>query len=286
MSIVVTGATGHLGRLVVSELLDRGVAPGDVLATGRRVDALDDLAAAGVRVARADYDDPESLRAAFDGAQALLFVSGTEVGKRLRQHEAVVAAAVDAGVGRVAYTSAPHADDTRLAVAPDHRATEELLRASGLPWTFLRNNWYTDNYVGTVVNAAASGTIVTSAGDGRVASAPRSDFAAAAAVVLSTPGHEGRVYELSGDVAWSFDELAEVASELLDRKVVHRSVTPNEHRRILLRAKIPKAAAAFVVQLDADIAAGALADATSDLRDLLGRPTTPLVDALRTGLAV
>jgi NAD(P)H dehydrogenase (quinone) len=285
MPVAVTGATGHLGRLVVGELLDRGVAPGEVVATGRSADALADLEALGVRVARADYDDRDSLVAAFDGADALLFVSGSEVGKRVRQHEAVVAAAVEAGVGRVAYTSAPHADDTRLAVAPDHRATEELLRASGLAWTFLRNNWYTENYAGTVANAATSGVIVTSAGDGRVASAPRADFAAAAATVLTTDGHEGRVYELSGDAAWSFDELAEVASGLLGRKVVHRSVTPNEHRRILLRAKIPKAAAAFVVQLDADIAAGALADATPDLRTLLGRPTTPLADALARALA-
>jgi NAD(P)H dehydrogenase (quinone) len=284
MSVVVTGATGHLGRLVVEHLLDRGVEPASITATGRRVEVLDDLAERGVRVARADFDDPGSLAEPFAGADALLLVSGSEVGRRIPQHQAAVDAAVAAGVRRIAYTSAPHADTTRLSVAPEHKATEELIRASGLPWTFLRNNWYTENYVGTVLNAKDSGVIVTSAGEGRVASASRTDFAEAAAVVLATDGHEGRAYELSGDVAWSFDELAEVASALVGRPVVHRAVTANEHRRVLLRAKLPKAAAAFVVALDADIAAGALADATSDLRTLVGHPTTPLADGLRAAL--
>jgi NAD(P)H dehydrogenase (quinone) len=284
MSVVVTGATGHLGRLVVEHLLRRGVEPGSITATGRRVEVLDDLAERGVRVARADLDDPSTLPDAFAGADTLLLVSGSDVARRVPQHQAAVDAAVAAGVGRIVYTSAPHADTTRLAVAPTHKATEELVAASGLAWTFLRNNWYTENYVGTVLNAKDSGVIVTSAGEGRVASAARTDYAEAAAVVLTSEGHEGRAYELSGDVAWSFDELAEVASALVGRRIVHRAVTPNEHRRVLLRAKLPKAAAAFVVALDADIAAGALADTTTDLRDLTGRPTTPLADALRAAL--
>ncbi len=282
MSVVVTGATGHLGRLVVQHLLAGGVPADQVVATGRSADR---LAGLGVATAVADYDDAASLEAAFAGAETVLLVSGSEPGVRVAQHGRVIDAARAAGVRRVVYTSAPHADTSGLVLAPDHKATEELLRASGLAWTVLRNNWYTENYVGAVEQARSTGTLLTSAGDGRVASATRDDYAAAAAAVLRSPDHDGRVYELSGDTAWSFDELARAASQVLGVPVAVQQVTSDEHRAILVGAGLDEGTAGFVATLDADIRRGDLADATADLRTLTGRPTTPLVDGLRAALA-
>lgn len=281
MSVVVTGATGHLGRLVVEGLLDAGVAPGDVVAGGRRTERLADLAARGVRVATVDYDRPETLADAFAGADTLVLVSGSEVGRRIPQHTAAVEAAQAAGVRRVVYTSAPHADTSTLVVVPEHKATEELLAASGLVVTVLRNNWYTENYVATLGQAAATGEVVGSAGDGRVASATRADFAGGVVAVVTGSGHDGRTYELSGDHAWTYDELAAAAAEVLGRPVTYRRVTADEQRAGLLAAGLDEGTAGFLVAMDQDIASGALADATDTLRTLLGRPTTPLVDGLR-----
>jgi NAD(P)H dehydrogenase (quinone) len=284
MSVVVTGATGHLGRLVVTELLARGVAAADVVATGRRTEALADLAAQGVRVVASDYADAASLRAAFEGADAVLLVSGNEVGRRVEQHRNVVEAAKAAGVQRLVYTSAPRATTSDLVLAPEHKATEELLAASGLAVTVLRNNWYTENYVSTLEQARATGEVVASAGEGRVASATRADFAAAAAAVLTTPGHEGAVYELGGDTAWTHHELAAALGEILGREVTYRPVTPEEHLAVLTTAGLDEGTAGFVVALDGNIRTGALADVTGDLSRLVGRPTTPLVDGLRAAV--
>lgn len=281
MSVVVTGATGQLGRLVVDHLLAGGVPAAEIVATGRQVDRLDDLAARGVTVAVADYEQPETLRAAFAGADVLLLVSGSEVGRRVAQHTAAIDAAKVVGVQRVVYTSAPHADTTSLVLAPDHKATEEALQASGLAWTLARDNWYTENYDQTLALAAQTGVVLSSTHGGRVASAPRDDYAAGLAALLTGTGHEGRTYELSGDVAWTFDEFAAAASQVLGREVVHRDVTSEEHLAALTAAGLDEGTAGFLVALDAGIAAGGLADATSDLRDLIGRPTVPLVDALR-----
>jgi len=285
MSVVVTGATGHLGRLVVEHLLAGGLPADQVTAVGRNADRLADLASHGVRAVAADYSDGPALEAAFAGADTVLLVSGSEVGRRIDQHRQVIDSARAAGVRRVVYTSAPHADTTELVLAPDHKATEELLRASGLAWTILRNNWYTENYVQAVEQARATGTIVTSAGDGRVASAPRTDYAAGAAAVLLGGDYDGRVYELSGDVAWTFDELAAAASEVLGTPVTVRNVSDDEYREILVGAGLDAGTAGFVVALDEGTRRGDLADATADLRTLIGRPTTPLVDALRSALS-
>lgn len=283
MTIVVTGATGHLGRLVVEALLARGVAPGDVVATGRRTEAVADLAARGVQVRRADYDEPASLDAAFAGADRLFFASGSEVGRRLGQHRNVVDAAVRAGVPFVAYTSAPRADVSPLPVNPDHKATEEMLAAAGLPAVVLRNNWYSENYLADLAQARETGEIVSATAGGRVASAPRADFAEAAAVVLTTAGHEGAVYELGGDVAWDYDELAGVLSELVGRPVTHRNVTPDERRARLLAAGLPEPVAGFVTAIDEAIAGGWLATVNGELSRLIGRPTTPLRATLAAG---
>ncbi|OIQ84103.1 quinone oxidoreductase 2 [mine drainage metagenome] len=280
MSVVVTGATGHLGRLVVENLLADGVAPERVIATGRRVEALADLAERGVQVRRADLAEPASLVSAFAGADDVLLVSGSEVGRRVEQHANALEAIRTVGARRVVYTSAPRADSTALVLAPEHKATEELIRASGLAFTILRNNWYTENYLGDLAQAGATGELVSSVGAGRVASAPRSDYAAAAAVVLTGSEHDGAVYELSGDEAWDFDELAAAFATITGRPVVHRRVTPEERLQGLLAAGLDEGTAGFVVALEGNTRDGDLAGTRGELRQLLGRPTVGLVDAL------
>jgi NAD(P)H dehydrogenase (quinone) len=279
MSIVVAGAGGHLGRLVVEQLLARGAAPDEVVAAGRSLDRLKDLAGRGVRTAVFDYDAPAD--GVIEAGDTFLLVSMPVLGHRVAQHGNALGAAVKAGARRVVYTSASHADDTPLVLAPEHKATEELIRSAGIPYTILRNNWYTENYVNTVAQARETGVIVGSAGDGRVASATRDDYAAATATVLATDGHDQAVYELSGDTAWDFTEFAQAASAVLGRDVRYRSVSPEEHLAILVEAGLDENTAGFVVALDGNIREGTLADATPYLSRLAGRPSTPLVEGLR-----
>jgi NAD(P)H dehydrogenase (quinone) len=284
VSVVVTGATGHLGRLVIENLLESGFAADQVVAVGRRTDALADFRERGVQVRNADYTDRASLDEAFHGADAVLLVSGSEVGKRVAQHANAIDAAKAAGVGRLVYTSAPKADTTALVLAPEHKATEELIRASGVPFTILRNNWYTENYLGDLEQARVTGEIVSSVGDGRVASASRADYAAAAAVVLTTPGHDGVVYELSGDEAWDFTDLAAAFSQIVGNDVVFRPVSPEERLAGLTAAGLDEGTAQFVVALEGNTRDGMLALTTGELSRLIGRPTTPLIDGLRAAL--
>ena len=289
MTIAVTGASGHLGRLVVESLLARGADAGAVVALARTTGKVADLAERGVVVREADYAEPGTLGAALAGVDVLVLVSGSEVGRRVEQHRNVVEAARAAGVSRVVYTSAPHATTSALVLAPEHKATEELLATSGLSTTVLRNNWYTENYVADVLRARETGEIVASTGAGRVASASRADFAEAAAVVALAAqrdgAHDGAVYELSGDVPWSYDELAAAAAEVLGRPVAFRAVSPEEHHALLVGAGLDEGTAGFVVALDGNIRDGLLGEATDDLARLLGRPTTPLVDGLRAAVA-
>jgi NAD(P)H dehydrogenase (quinone) len=280
MSLVITGATGHLGRLVVESLLARGTAASDIVATGRNTDKLADLAARGVAVAELDYTKPETVAAVVKPGDTLLLVSGSEVGQRAAQHATVIAAAKEAGVARIVYTSAPAATTSALVLAPEHKATEEALVASGVAFTILRNGWYTENYAGEVEKGRENGAIVASVGDGRVASASRKDYAEAAAVVLVEEGHEGRVYELSGDVAWNFDELAATISTLVGREVVYTRLTPEEHAELLASFGLDEGTVGFVVALDGNIRDGLLAVTTGDLARLIGRPTTSLAEGL------
>lgn len=284
MTILVTGASGHLGRLVVDALLARGVAPAEIRAGARDTEKIADLAERGVQTVRLDYSDAESVRAAVDGAEKVLLISGTEFGQRFAQHSAVLEAAKAAGVALFAYTSAPHADTSDNPVAPEHKATEEAIAASGIPAVILRNNWYTENYVRDLETARQTGVVLSSTNGGRVASATRADYAEAAAVVLTTDGHVGRVYELAGDHAWDYDELAAAIGEVLGREVQHVSVSTEEHAAKLASFGLDEGTIGFVTALDAAIANGALADSSGDLSRLLGRPTTPLVDGLRAAV--
>jgi NAD(P)H dehydrogenase (quinone) len=274
MAIVVTGTTGPFGRKVVEHLLARGVEPGEILATARRPEALGDLAERGIRTARLDYDDVDP--AVLSAGDVVLLVSGNEFGRREAQHGNVVKAAAAAGVERIVYTSAPSADDTTLAVAPEHAATERLIRDSGVPFTFLRNGWYTENYLSTFEQARGTGVVVGSAGNGAVASAPREEFAEAAAAVLATDDHEGAIYELTGDEAWTYADLAATFGDVLGTEVVYRSMAPEEHREVLQGAGLDEGTAGFVVALDQNIAEGLLAVRTGELSKLIGRPTTTM----------
>ncbi|HEY8591091.1 MAG TPA: NAD(P)H-binding protein [Naasia sp.] len=282
MTIAVTGATGHLGRLIVEQLLARGVAPDEIVATGRNAQRLAELEKLGVRTGVASYDDPSSVESALAGVDTLVLVSGSEVGHRARQHANAIAAAERAGVGHIVYTSSPHADSSRMAIAPEHKATEDLLAASPAEATVLRNNWYNENYEQAFAQAAATGTYLASTGAGRVASASRIDFAEAAAVVATTGARRGEVLELAGDGAWDGTDFAAIAGRVLGRDITFAGVSQEEHRQALTGAGLPESVIEFLVTLDADIAAGELDGPTGVLSGLIGRPTTTLEQTLRT----
>jgi len=280
MSLVITGATGQLGRLVVESLLARGTAPADIVATGRDVARLADLSSLGVTVAELDYTKPETVSAAVKQGDTVLLVSSSEVGQRVAQHLNVIDAAKAAGVARIVYTSAPAATTSELVLAPEHKATEEALVASGVPFTILRNGWYTENYAGEVEKGRENGAIVASVGNGRVASASRKDYAEAAAVVLTGEGYEGQVFELSGDIAWNFDDLASAIGTIVGKEVVYTRLTPDEHAAMLTSFGLDEGTVGFVVALDGNIRDGLLGVTNGDLSRLIGRPTTPLAEGL------
>jgi NAD(P)H dehydrogenase (quinone) len=282
MSIVITGATGHLGRLAVEALLARGVPAEQIVATGRRVEALANLQERGVAVRRADYTDPDSLRTAFAGAEKVLLVSSSEVGQRLPQHRNVIAAAEDAGVRLIAYTSILRADTSTLLLAAEHQATEQALAESGVPHVILRNGWYAENYTGQLATYLEHG-IVGAAGEGRVSAATRVDFAEAAAAVLAEDGHVGRVYELGGE-AFTMPELAEVVSSLTGQQVTYTDVPVEQYTQILAGAGLPETVAGVFADGDRGVSQGELYVDTADLVALIGRPPTPLVDAVRAAL--
>jgi NAD(P)H dehydrogenase (quinone) len=274
--IVVTAASGQLGRHVLDGLRAKGV---EVVA-GVRNTAVD----LGVETRELDYDRPATVEKALEGADQVLLISGNEPGKRVPQHTAVVDAAKKAGVRHIVYTSAPHADTTPLILAPEHKATEEAILASGLPYTFLRNGWYHENYLDKITAGAETGEIIGATGDGRIASAARKDFADAAVTVLTEPGHENKIYELTGDVAWTFAEFADEVAKVADRPVSYRNLTVEELQQHLVSLGTPAAVAGFFAALDGNIAAGLLGHTPGDLRTLIGRPTTPVSETIKETL--
>lgn len=282
--IVVTGASGQLGRLTVEELL-RTVPAEQIVAAVRTPAKVADLAARGVQVREADYARPETLRVALRDARKVLLISGSEVGQRVTQHRAVVDAAQHAGAGLLAYTSVLRADVTPLLVAPEHLATEEYIRASGLPFSLLRNGWYTENYLRAAQQAIFTGTLLGSARDGRIASASRVDYAAAAAAVLTGEGHDNTVHELSGDAAWSMTDLAATVAEITGKNVTYQDLPTDRYALALTAAGLPEPVATMFAEIDAGIADGWLADTPGVLAKLIGRPTTALRTTLAAALA-
>lgn len=278
MTVAVTGASGQLGRLVVEALLTAGERPVAIVRDPAKVA---DLAERGAVVRQASYDDPAALDAALTGVDRVLLVSGNEFGARVAQHTNVVRAAERAGVRLLAYTSIPAATENPMILAQEHRGTEEVLATASIPTVVLRNSWYWENYAAGAAHAAQTGVLAGASGAGKVSGAPRADYAAAAAAVLTTDGHEGRVYELGGDEALTGDELAAVIGEVAGKPVRYQDLPEADYAAILGQAGLPEPVAAALADADTGIGRGLLEVRTGDLAKLIGRPVTPPVEAFR-----
>ena len=281
MLIAVTGATGPFGRHVVAALAAR-VPAASIVALARDPARAADL---GVAVRAADYDRPETLGPALAGVDRLLLVSGNEVGQRVCQHQAVIDAAKAAGVAQIAYTSILHADRSEIGMAEEHRATEAALAASGIPHVLLRNGWYTENYTGNLAGALAGGAILGSAGQGRISGAARRDYAEAAALVVADGSHAGKTYELAGDDAFTLADLAAEVSRQSDRPLPYNDMPEADYAAALTGFGLPQPLAEAIAGWDAAVSRGALFDDGRALSRLLGHPTTPLAEVVRSALA-
>lgn len=273
--IVVTGATGQLGRLVIASLLKK-TAASNIVAAVRNVEKAKDIAALGVQVRQADYSQPASWDVALQGADKVLLISSSEVGQRTQQHRSVIDAAKRAGIKLLAYTSVLHADTSPLGLSAEHRETETLLRASGVPFVLLRNGWYTENYTAGIPAALAHNAVFGCAGDGRIASASRADYAEAAAVVLTSDNQAGKTYELAGDTAFTLSEFAAEISRQSGKALGYVNLPEGDYEKALLGAGLPGFLAQLLADSDTGVSKGALFDEGHQLGKLIGRPTTPL----------
>jgi NAD(P)H dehydrogenase (quinone) len=280
MSTVVTGASGHLGRLVVDQLLAAGMPPAQIVATGRDIDKLTDLAQRGVAVRRADFADPTTLDDAFVGADTMLLVSTTTVGERFGNARNAIDAAARAGVSRIVYTSIVNASTAQATLAHAHRRTEDYLRASGSEFVILRNGWYLENYTDQLPTIIQYHALLGSARDGRVSAASRSDLAAAAAAVLMQDGHLGATYELGG-TPFTLTELAATISDVIGTHIAYQDMPVAEYTAILIGAGLPPEMAAAVADSDAGLARGELFTDSDDLVKLIGRPATTAYEAFQ-----
>lgn len=280
MKIAVTGATGHLGTFVVEELKKR-VPNENIVALVRtpgKASALE------VEVRAFDYNQPETMTAALAGVDRLVLISGNEIGQRARQHFNVIEAAGKAGVEWIVYTSLLHADSTTLNLAGEHMTTEEALKASGINYTILRNGWYTENYTGSIGGALAGGAFIGSAGNGKISSAARVDYAEAAAVAITDESHKGKVYELAGDDYYTLADLAAEISNQTGTNIPYRNLTEAEYTKILESFEIPAGFAAAIASWDVSASKDDLFDDSHQLSALIGRPTTPLADSVKAAL--
>jgi len=281
MKIGVTGATGQLGRLVVEKLKQK-VAADSVVALVRNPEKAADL---GVETRPFDYTQPETLVTSLKGIDKLLLISGNEIGQRLPQHKAVIEAAKQAGVKQITYTSILHADSSPLGLAGEHLGTEVAIKESGLTYTILRNGWYTENYTGSAKGAVGAGAFIGNAGDGKIASAARIDYAEAAAVVLAGEGYENKTYELAGDEAYTLTELAAEISRQTGKIVPYNNLTETQYADILKSFGLPGGLAEMLADSDTGASKGGLFDDTKQISALIGRPTTPLAKVLAEALA-
>lgn len=282
--ILVTGASGQLGRLTVP-LLAKRLPAGKLVAMVRDPSKAQDLAAAGAELRQGSYDDPASLDRAFEGVSRVLFVSGNEVGQRLRQHGNVIDAAKRANVALLAYTSILQADVSPLELTVEHRETEKLIKASGVPAVILRNGWYTENYTANIGSVLQHNAVIGCAKDGRISAAPRQDYAeAAAAVLLSPEDQTGKVYELAGDEAFTLAQYASEMARQTGKPVAYHDLAEAEYKAALVKAGVPEIYAGVFSDSDAGAAKGALFNDSHTLSRLIGRPTTPLADSVTAAL--
>jgi NAD(P)H dehydrogenase (quinone) len=280
MKIAITGATGQLGRLVVNKLKE-SVPAENIVALVRSKEKAADL---GVEAREANYDKPETLAGAFDGVDTLLLISGSEVGKRAAQHNNVIDAAKKAGVQWIVYTSLLRADTSSISLAAEHLATEAALKESGIPYTLLRNGWYTENYTGSIHGALAGGAFLGSAGEGKLSSAARADFAEAAVAVLTGEGHVGKVYELAGDDAYTLSELAAEISRQAGKEIPYKNLPQEEYAAVLESFGLPGGLTHAIAGWDVSASKGDLFDDGHQLSKLIDRPTTPLRDVVAGAL--
>ncbi|MFC9501597.1 SDR family oxidoreductase [Streptomyces sp. NPDC056982] len=281
MSIVVTGATGQLGRLTVEALLRRGIPAADIIATGRDIAGIKDLADRGVTARRADFVDTDSLTEAFAGADRMLLISASvPVDERVANHRRVIDAAVAAGLSLVAYTSTTHADTATTIIGATHGETEEYLRDCGIPSVVLRNGWYLENYTSQLPQILQNGAVVGAAGEGWISAASRADYAEAAAVVLTTEGHTGAVYELGGDESFTLTELAAAISGAAGKQIAYADFPVTEFAQILAAAGLPAELAEVLADADLGMSRGEMYTDSGDLRRLIGRRPVILAEAL------
>lgn len=281
--IAITGASGQLGQLVVEELLNT-VAADQLVAIVRNPSKIQTLADRGVQVRAASYEDKAALVKALAGVEKLLLISSSEVGQRAVQHRNVIEAAKEAGVTLIAYTSLLHADSSPLGLADEHVATEKMLQESGIPFVLLRNGWYTENYLASVPPALEHGVFIGSTGDGKIASATRTDYAAAAAKVMTLENQAGKVYELAGDHGWTLAELTAELTKQSGKTVVYQNLPEEDFKAALLGAGLPEGLSALLANSDVGASKGGLFDDSRQLSTLIGRPTTPLAESLRAAL--
>ncbi|WP_375404319.1 SDR family oxidoreductase [uncultured Sphingomonas sp.] len=281
MTIAVTGASGQLGRLALHALKTR-TAGDEIIALVRTPGRITD---AKVSERAFDYDNATTLATALAGVDTLAFISSSEIGKRVAQHRNVIEAARDAGVERIVYTSVLHADTSPLSVATEHVPTEAAIRASGLPYTILRNGWYTENYMGSVAPALANDAWIGSSGAGRISAASRADYAEALAVVATADGHNGAVYELAGDDAFTLADLAAELSRQIGRDIPYRDLPEAEYAAALTAAGVPGPFARTLAGWEVDASHDALFDQGRQLSSLIGRPTTPLSATVAAALS-
>ncbi|WP_288790162.1 SDR family oxidoreductase [uncultured Enterobacter sp.] len=278
--IAITGATGQLGQLVIEELL-KTVPASQIVAIVRNPAKADALSQRGMVVRQADYTDQAAFTTALNGVDKLLLISSSEVGQRAAQHQNVINAAKAAGVKLIAYTSLLHADTSPLGLHVEHVETEKALAESGVPYTLLRNGWYTENYIASVPPALEHGVFIGAAGEGKIASATRADYAAAAAKVISEEGHAGKVYELAGDSAWTLSELTAELSRLSGKPVAYQNLSEADFAAALKGAGLPAGLADMLADSDTGASKGGLFDDSRTLSKLIGRPTTPLTESIK-----
>lgn len=281
--ILVTGASGQLGRLVINSLLNKTDAA-QIIAAVRNPDSVADLAEKGVQVCQADYTKPETLAAALKGVEKLLLISSSEVGQRAAQHKNVIDAAKTAGVSLIAYTSLLNAPNSPLQLAQEHVATEALLAESGIPHVLLRNSWYSENYTMSLPVVLEHSAVLGCAGNGKLSTAPRADYAEAAAVVLTSDNQAGKVYELAGDTAFTLSEYAAAISQVTAKPVIYQDLPESEFASVLLGAGLPEVLATILADSETGASRGALYSDSKDLSSLIGRPTTPIVESIKAAL--
>ena len=283
MKIAITGATGQLGNLVIEQLLQLTAAQ-NIVALVRKIDKAEHFKVQGIELREFDYDRPETLAPALLGIDKLLLISANEIGRRTPQHKAVIDAAKVAGVPYLAYTSLLRADKSPLGLAQEHRETEKLIQDSGITYTFLRNNWYSENYLAGVAHTIEIGTLFGAAQDGRISSASRIDYAEAAAKVLTSTGHENKTYELAGSESFSLSDLATFIGQAVNKDIIYQNLSAEEYTQGLTQAGLPAGLVDVIVDADIQTIQGAMYSDSKDLEQLIGHKTTSIQDAIKAAL--